>query len=155
MTDAPQEGERPLFTALPPGSFPCPRCGEVLSPAQDWCLNCGDPARTVIAPAPRWRLPLAILAAITALALGVLVAAFLALSADDPPPSLTTTQTITTQPGSPPIPGVETPLIPPAAIPPTGSTTPSTQKTSTTPTVQPTTGATGTGGAAAPQGTTK
>lgn len=156
MSDAPQSGEHPRFIAPPPGSFPCPRCGEVLSPAQDWCLNCGDPARTVIAPTPRWRIPLALLAALAALALGVLVAAFIGLSNDDPPTSLTSFQTITTQPGSPPIAGLETttPAIVPAT-PATASTTPSAQATSTTPGVQPTAGATGTGGAAAPSGTTK
>ena len=37
------------------GSLPCPHCGEWLHAQQDWCLHCGDPARTVIAPAPRWR----------------------------------------------------------------------------------------------------
>ena len=86
------------YIPLPPGTVPCPRCGEILSPAQDWCLNCGDPARTVIAPTPRWRWPLALLAALALLALGVLTAAFVGLSADDPPPAITRTQTVTTQP---------------------------------------------------------
>lgn len=91
----------PLTPApLPPGSVPCARCGEILSPAQDWCLNCGDPARTVIAPTPRWRWPLALLAAVAALALGVLAAAFVGLSNDDPPPAVTHTQTVTTQPAA-------------------------------------------------------
>ena len=86
-----------VFVPLPPGTVPCPRCGEVLSPAQDWCLNCGDPARTVLAPTPRWRWPLALLAALAVLALGVLTAAFLGLSSDDPPPAVTRTQVVTTQ----------------------------------------------------------
>ena len=149
MTDTPQHEDRAPATPLPAGSFPCPRCGEVLSPAQDWCLNCGDPARTVIAPTPRWRLPVAVLASLAAIALGVLVAAFIGLSSDDPPPSVFSTQTITTQPGSPPIPGVATTPVPTTPVS-TASTAPSPQSTSTTPSVQPTTGTTGTGGALAP-----
>ena len=66
--------------------LPCPRCGELLASDQDWCLRCGDPARTVIAPTPRWRLPLIALGAVSLIALGVLTAAFIALTDDDPPP---------------------------------------------------------------------
>ncbi len=89
-----------------PGVIPCPRCGEWLASEQDWCLRCGDPARTVIAPSPRWRRPIVALLALAALALGVMVAAFIALTSDDPPPARTTTQTITVQPGEPLAPGV-------------------------------------------------
>lgn len=89
-----------------PGVIPCPRCGEWLHSQQDWCLRCGDPARTVIAPSPRWRRPIIALLAFAALALGVMVAAFIALTSDDPPPPRTTTQTITVQPGEPLAPGV-------------------------------------------------
>ena len=100
MSAQPPVGAPIVFVPLPPGTVPCPRCGEVLSAAQDWCLNCGDPARTVIAPTPRWRWPLALLAALAALALGVLTAAFVGLSSDDPPPAITRTQTVTTQPAA-------------------------------------------------------
>ena len=103
-----------------PGVIPCPRCGEWLAPDQDWCLRCGDPARTVISPSPRWRRPVFALLALAALALGVMVAAFIALTSDDPPPARTTTQTITVQPGEPLAPGV-TPApttAPPDAAPP-------------------------------------
>lgn len=89
-----------------PGVIPCPRCGEWLASGQDWCLRCGDPARTVIAPSPRWRRPIIAILAFGALALGVMVAAFIALTSDDPPPARTTTQTITVQPGEPLAPGV-------------------------------------------------
>lgn len=89
-----------------PGVIPCPRCGEWLAAGQDWCLRCGDPARTVIAPSPKWRRPLLAILALGALALGVMVAAFIALTSDDPPPARTTTQTITVQPGEPLAPGV-------------------------------------------------
>ncbi|MBU3673570.1 MAG: hypothetical protein FGM34_00715 [Solirubrobacteraceae bacterium] len=89
-----------------PGVIPCPRCGEWLAVGQDWCLRCGDPARTVIAPSPKWRRPLLAILALGALALGVMVAAFIALTSDDPPPARTTTQTIPVQPGEPLAPGV-------------------------------------------------
>ena len=102
MSIQPPAGGQVVFVPLPPGTVPCPRCGEVLSPAQDWCLNCGDPARTVLAPTPRWRWPLALLATLAVLALGVLAAAFIGLSSDDPPPAVTRTLVVTTQPGAAP-----------------------------------------------------
>ena len=131
MSVQPPPGGQIVFVPLPPGTVPCPRCGEVLSPAQDWCLNCGDPARTVLAPTPRWRWPLALLAALAVLALGVLAAAFIGLSSDDPPPAVTRTQIVTTQPAAAP-----------------AATTPA--AASVAPAAQGTTGATGTGGASAP-----
>jgi hypothetical protein len=130
-----------VFVPLPPGSVPCPRCHEVLSPAQDWCLNCGDPARTVIAPTPRWRWPLALLATIAALSLGVLAAAFVGLSADDPPPSKTTTTIVTTQ-------AAPAPATTPAATTPAAAKTKSTKSTTTT--TPGTTSTTAPGGDAAP-----
>ena len=57
--------------------------------------------------------------ALGALALGVMVAAFIALTSDDPPPTRTTTQTITVQPGEPLAPGVSP--APTTASPPTDS----------------------------------
>ena len=119
-----------------PGVIPCPRCGEWLASEQDWCLRCGDPARTVIAPSPRWRRPVIAILALGVLALGVMVAAFIALTSDDPPPARTTTQTITVQPGEPLAPGVKpapTTAAPEAApvpdapvdpVPDSGATTP-------------------------------
>ena len=102
MSVQPPPAGQVVFVPLPPGAVPCPRCGEVLSPAQDWCLNCGDPARTVLAPTPRWRWPLALLAVLAVLALGVLAAAFIGLSSDDPPPAVTRTQVVTTPPAAAP-----------------------------------------------------
>lgn len=131
-----------VFVPLPPGSIPCPRCHEVLAPAQDWCLNCGDPARTVIAPTPRWRWPLALLATVAALSLGVLAAAFVGLSADDPPPSKTTTTIVTTQPA----PAVAAPAATTPAGP-TGATGATGAAAAATP---PTTATTKPGGDAAP-----
>jgi peptidoglycan/LPS O-acetylase OafA/YrhL len=56
----------------------------------------------VLAPTPRWRWPLALLAVLAVLALGVLAAAFIGLSSDDPPPAVTRTQIVTTQPAAVP-----------------------------------------------------
>ncbi|MCU0259143.1 MAG: hypothetical protein MUC84_05010 [Solirubrobacteraceae bacterium] len=127
-------------TPVPPPGVPeglaCPRCGEHLAAEQDWCLRCGDPARTVIAPTPRWRRPLAALAALGVVALGVLTAAFIGLSDDDPPPPKTLTTTTTLAPGAAPAPGQKT------VVPPTTTTTTTTTVTGGAPpvtTVPPTT----------------
>ncbi len=129
----------PPAPALPPaGALACPRCGELLAPDQDWCLRCGDPARTVIAPTPRWRRPIVALIAIAALALGVLAAAFVGITNNNPPPARTLTKTITTQPGQPLPPGVTpAPTTAPAttattATPTTAAPTTQTATTSTT-----------------------
>ena len=113
------------------GARPCPRCGELLAGDQDWCLRCGDPARTVIAPTPRWRRPLLALAALAAIALGVMAAAFVSLTDDDPPPPNVVTTTITTQPGD---------ALPPGVTPaPTGADTGTTGPTGPTGTAGPAT----------------
>jgi hypothetical protein len=70
----------------------CPRCGSQLEPEQDWCLDCGAPARTRLAPIPNWRLPLAVAAAIVLAAAVTLALAFVTLTRDDPtvlPPTTT------------------------------------------------------------------
>jgi hypothetical protein len=126
------------------GALPCPRCGELLASDQQWCLRCGDPARTVIAPTPRWRRPLLALGALSLLALGVLTAAFISLTDDDPPAPNVITRTITTQPGDALPPGV-TPA-PGAATGATGATGPAAVTGATGP--APATGATSAGGAA-------
>jgi hypothetical protein len=63
------------------GTLICPRCAAPVPPEQDWCLRCGVAARTRIAPAPNWRLPVALLAVVVALALAALAWAFVALTA--------------------------------------------------------------------------
>lgn len=126
------------------GVLPCPRCGEPLAYDQDWCLRCGDPARTVIAPTPRWRRPLLAIGALAIVALGVLTAAFISLTDDDPPTPRTITNTITTQPGDALPPGVTPAPQPPAAAPPPATptappaaTTPTTPTTTTPPATSP------------------
>ena len=104
------------------GALPCPRCGEWLHAQPDWCLSCGDPARTAIAPAPHWRRPIYALIAVLAVTLGVLAGAFIAVTDDDPPAARTTTQTIVVQPGEALAPGV-TPAPTTTTAPTTGPTT--------------------------------
>jgi hypothetical protein len=58
----------------------CTRCGARLAADQDWCLECGAAVRTRILPAPDWRVPLAIVGAVIALAAAALVLALISLS---------------------------------------------------------------------------
>jgi hypothetical protein len=141
-------------TAEPPrrGSEPaplrCPRCGAQVAPQQDWCLECGAPARTRLAPTPNWRLPIAIIAAIVVAAGIALALAFVALTGDDGPVATTTapapaqptatspTQTVPTPPAATTTTPAATPTNPAATTP--AATTPA----GTTPTTPATTGAT-------------
>ena len=69
----------------------CPRCGARLRPEQAWCLECGAPARTRLAPTPNWRLPVAVVAVVVAVSVAALAAAFVELTQDPPGPVPTTT----------------------------------------------------------------
>ena len=98
----------------------CPRCSSALAPEQDWCLECGAPARTRLAPTPNWQLPTVAVGAMIALAGALLAFAFVKLTGDDPAPA-----------GTPPAAVVQTTA--PAVAPATGSTgTTPTAKTGTT-----------------------
>jgi hypothetical protein len=69
-----------------------------VAPEQDWCLACGDAARTRLAPTPSWRAPIAILALVVALAGLALAIAFVDLTSDDarvPAPAPQTAPTTT------------------------------------------------------------
>ncbi len=120
----------PPEAAPPAGAGACPRCGELLAPDQDWCLRCGDPAHTVIAATPRWRRPVMAILALSAVALGVLTAAFIGLTDDDPPPPRTIVTTTTLPPGATPPPGVGTVQETTSGAP--AQTTTSTSVTTTT-----------------------
>src|SRR5688572_23610124 len=74
----------------PGPSSTCPRCGAPIGPDQDWCLECGAPARTRLAPTPNWHIPAAILALIVAVAGAALAVAFVQLTEDAPPATATT-----------------------------------------------------------------
>ncbi|HEX6619468.1 MAG TPA: hypothetical protein VF024_07410 [Solirubrobacteraceae bacterium] len=66
-----------------PAPLRCPRCGATVGPEQDWCLECGAPARTRLAPTPNWRLPIAVGAVVVLLAGVALALAFTRLTRDD------------------------------------------------------------------------
>jgi hypothetical protein len=100
----------------------CPLCGAPLHPEQDWCLNCGAAARTRLAAAPNWKAPLAILAAVIALSLGVLAAALVALAGGSGA-APTTTTTVTTPVAASPTPTTGAPATTaPAATTPNTTT---------------------------------
>jgi hypothetical protein len=115
-------------TPAPPGTIRCARCGADVPPDRDWCLECGLAARTRVAPAPPWRIPLAVSAVVAVLALAALGLAFVDLT-EDPPPPVTTPQPAATAPPTP------TQAAPPATAP---ATTPAaTAPVATTPQTQP------------------
>jgi hypothetical protein len=111
-------GQPPTAASGPaPVPLRCPRCGANVEPEQDWCLECGAPARTRLAPTPNWRLPLAVLAAIAVIAGVALAIAFASLTQDDgtvsaattapaQPTEITTTASVPTAPPGAVTPGV-------------------------------------------------
>jgi hypothetical protein len=109
-------------------------CGAPLDPQQDWCLRCGAAARTRLAATPNWRAPIAAIAVIAALALGVLAAALVKLVGGSESADKTVTTTIATAPTAsvPTTPAVTTPSVTStAAVPP-----PTATATTSTPTVK-------------------
>ncbi len=114
------------------GSLRCPRCSATLGPDQDWCLECGAPARTRLAPTPNWQLPTVAIGAIVLLA-GVLLAyAFVTLTSDDDAPAGTTPTAVfetappagvPVPPAAPVVPPVATTTAPPLTAPPATATT--------------------------------
>src|SRR4029077_10565168 len=81
-----------------PASEACPLCGAPLHPEQEWCLNCGAAARTRLAATPNWKVPIAVLARVAALSLGVLAAALVKLTGSSGSTSTAVTRTVTTAP---------------------------------------------------------
>jgi hypothetical protein len=73
-----------------------------VGPDQQWCLQCGAPARTRLVPTPNWRAPLLLLALVATLAGIALAIAFVELTNNNeaaapvnsqaPPPSATSAQ---------------------------------------------------------------
>ena len=94
-----------------PGTVACPRCAALIGPDQDWCLECGAPARTRLVPTPNWRAPVAVLAVVVLLAGVALAVAFVSLTNDTepaapvnsqaPPPSATSTTPAAPAPAPP------------------------------------------------------
>jgi hypothetical protein len=119
----------------------CPLCGAPLAADQEWCLRCGAAARTRLAATPNWKAPVATIAVVAALALGVIAAALVKLAGDSGPAPAPTTTTVTTPAATgggvttATIPGASTATQPTIQTPGAGSnpTTPATIPT--TPTV--------------------
>ncbi|MBA2261128.1 MAG: hypothetical protein H0W03_00500 [Solirubrobacterales bacterium] len=123
-----QPGEDGPSADAPPEPLRCPRCDASLRDDQDWCLECGAPARTRLAPAPNWRVPAVVVVTMIVLAGAAFAFAFVRLTDDGggPAPS----STVTAPPGQPgpgqqpgqPAPGQQPPPVqeaPPAEpVPP-------------------------------------
>jgi hypothetical protein len=103
----------------------CPLCGAPLAADQEWCLSCGAAARTRLAAAPGWRGPVAVIAVIAALALGILAAALVKLAGDSGPAPAPATTTVTSAAATPT-------TVPTLATTPTASVTPTTSVPGTT-----------------------
>ena len=99
----------------------CPRCSSPIGPEQDWCLECGAPARTRLAPTPNWQLPTVAIGTIIAIAGALLAFAFVKLTNDDDVPAAGTTPTAVI------------PTTPPAVITPPPAVTPVPTATTTAP----------------------
>jgi hypothetical protein len=110
----------------------CPLCDSPLQREQEWCLRCGAAARTRLAATPNWRAPVAAVAVLTALSLGVLAAALVHLAGGSGSAKPTTTTIGATAPAT--LTPTPTGQVPPAAGTP-GTTTPgaSTAPATTTP----------------------
>jgi septal ring-binding cell division protein DamX len=131
----------PEAKAAPDGV--CTQCGAPLADDQEWCLECGG-ARTLIHRPPDWRVAIAIIGVIAAVALAAFVVALVNLSSD-------ANQRAALAAASTPAP-VITPTTPPATTTPS-ATTPTTASTPTTGTTA-TTATTGTTATTATTSTT-
>jgi hypothetical protein len=104
----------------------CPRCGAPLRPEQEWCLQCGTGVGARVAAPRGWRLPLAVVGGLLALAALAIVLAIVELSSNS--------EQVTTQPvAAAPTPTAAPPVVSPTPVP---SATPT-----PTPTPAPTTSA--------------
>jgi septal ring-binding cell division protein DamX len=92
----------------------CPRCGASLRPEQEWCLHCGTGLGARVAAPRGWRLPVAVVGGLLALAVIAVVLAIVELASD--------AETVTTQP-TPAATAAPT-AAPPAATTPVPSATP-------------------------------
>ena len=125
----------------------CPRCGAYVAEQQDWCLRCGDAARTRLVPTPNWRLPLMLAGVVAALALLVIAISFVQLTRNDAPaapattappaaaapPPVTTAPPATTAPPTTTAPGATTTAPPGATTTAPGATATTPGATATTP----------------------
>ena len=121
----------------------CPRCSSPVGPEQDWCLECGAPARTRLAPTPNWQLPTVAIATIIAIAGALLAFAFVKLTDDNnaTPAAATTATTplVDTVPVAPVPPPVATTVPSATTTAPVGPAVPSTVPGQTPTTAAPAT----------------
>ncbi len=134
-SSVPAPAAAPAEPFAQPAGEACPLCGAPLDPQQDWCLHCGAAARTRLAATPNWKAPIAAIAVVAALALGVLAAALVKLVGGSESSGSTVTTTIATAPTA----SLST-TTPAATLPSATSTTatvpPTTTATTSTPTVK-------------------
>jgi hypothetical protein len=135
---APAPQPQSIATSRPAVIEACPLCGAPLDPRQDWCLSCGAAARTRLAATPNWKGPVAAIAVVAVLALGVLAAALVKLAGDSGSGSAPVTSTVTTAPATstPVTPTTATPSVP-TTIAPGAATTPTAGASTPTVTAQP------------------
>jgi hypothetical protein len=100
--------------ATEPAEGACAQCGAQLEDDQEWCLECGS-ARTLIHRPPDWRVPLAVIGLVVAVALSAFVVVLVNLSSDANRRAALVAATATT-----------------ATAPPTQTTTPTTPTTTQT-----------------------
>ncbi len=106
----------------------CPQCGSPLDPNQEWCLNCGHAVGTRIAPTPRWRVPVILVASVLALLVAALVLSLVELGGDPQPvakaptPQATATPTVAPDEGG--AAAAPTTAPQPSATPATGQVSP-------------------------------
>jgi len=124
---------RPPAPSRPAVTEACPLCGAPLDPRQDWCLSCGAAARTRLAATPNWKAPVASIALVAVLALGVLAAALVKLAGGSGSGATPATTTVTTTPGA------SAQTTPTTVTPGVPTTTPTTPGAATTPTSAATT----------------
>ena len=108
--------DRPAAVSTPPQASAgdsCPLCGAPLRSEQEWCLRCGAAARTRLAAAPNSKAPIAALAVVIALSLGVLAAALVKLAGDSgsaaPATTIVTAASAATPAPASPLPGATAP----------------------------------------------
>jgi hypothetical protein len=118
-----------------PNTIHCPRCSAQIGPDQDWCLECGAPARTRLAPTPNWRLPTVAIGAVVLVAGALLAFAFVKLTNDNGAPAGTTPSAVVdTAPAVAPVaPAVTSPVPTATSTAPAGPAIPATVPGQTTP----------------------
>jgi septal ring-binding cell division protein DamX len=99
----------------------CPRCAQPLGAEQEWCLHCGTGVGARVAPPRGWRVPLAVVGSLLALALIAVVLAIVELANDA---EQVTTAPVAAVPQATPAPATTPTPVP--STTPTPSPTPAT-----------------------------